>query len=130
MLVRLDKYLESKGLPSEKEDNYINIGKIHSFFDAIKERKRVEEQIFKFLIGVKPTRLTPSKEDIKNDFVRYLMLLKKQFKSMALNEGVFFKIFGTRGRQVFEEFCFYIGINYIGQLASDTLKGCLSQRKN
>lgn len=152
--VRLRGFLETKALSMDREQNYKNISSIHQFFAQIGEKATVEEQIFDYLIGSKSRKQISSKEDIRRDFLRYLILLKKQLKNISKGEGLFLKIFGggstsekgnavkadsdapisggstdTTGYLIFNNFCLYVSKNYIGELASSTLKLCQNQGK-
>ena len=129
ILKRLTQYLQSRGLTSERLENYRRIGSIHRFFDSIKDKKVVEEEIFRFIVGQKMVRQIFQKEDIKSDFLKWLLLLKKQLKNISESEGLFFKIFDDRAYEVFESFCQFVSHKYLGELLSDTLRNCLTQKK-
>lgn len=130
ILKRLTQYLQSRGLSTERMENYKRIGNIHRFFDSIKDKKVVEEEIFRFIVGQKMNRQIFQKDDIKGDFTKWLLLLKKQLKNASESEGLFFKIFEEKVLEVFESFCRFVANEYLGELLSETLRSCLAQKKN
>jgi hypothetical protein len=126
---RLSRLLATKGLAEDKDESYKSIGLIYNFFDKIKEKKKAEEQIFTYLVGPRQEKEIVSREDIENEFLKNLMLMKRQIKQMGANEGIFVKIFGDKAGIVFENFCKFVGNKYIGEYASNTLQKCLGQHK-
>lgn len=127
--VRLNKYLEAKGVTVEKEESYKNIGLIYKFFCSIKDKKLVQETVFKSFAGPRKNHPITSKEEIKDYFVKGLMILKNHIKNMSIRRGIFPKIFSERADEEFDNFCSYMGNHHVGEMASDILKDCLSQSK-